>query len=61
MDEVAIDTALLQQQDFIGDYIRITMVDGAAVIVSNATGPLPGPFFPLTYVEQIHSVRIVWE
>jgi len=58
---VAIDTLVLEQPDFIGDYIRITISGDAAVIVSNATGPLPGPFFPLTYVEQIHSARIVWE
>lgn len=61
VDEVAIDTFLLQEPDFIGDYIRITMSGDVAVIVSNATGPLPGPFFPLTYVEQIHSARIEWE
>lgn len=60
IDEVAIDTLVLQQHDFIGDYIRITMADGAVVIVYNATGLLvPWPF--TVYVEQIHSARIVWE
>ncbi len=33
IDEVAIDTLVLQQNDFIGDYIRITMADDAVVIV----------------------------
>ncbi|MCL4197561.1 MAG: hypothetical protein KJZ69_08715 [Phycisphaerales bacterium] len=60
IDEVAIDTLVLQQNDFIGDYIRITMADDAVVIVYNATGLLvPWPF--TVYVEQIHSARIVWE
>lgn len=61
IDDVAIDTTLLQQPDFIGDYIRITMTDGAAVVVYNATGPLPPSPFVLLWCEQIHSARIVWE
>lgn len=60
IDEVAIDTVVLQQNDFIGDYIRMAMADDAVVIVYNATGLLvPWPF--TVYVEQIHSARIVWE
>ena len=60
IDEVAIDTMHLQQADFLGDYIRITMADDAAVIVYNATGLLV-PWPVTVYVEQIHSARIVWE
>ncbi len=59
MDEVAIDTALLQQQDFIGDDICIAMSGDKAVIVYDGTGLLiPWPI-SLT-VEQFYSARIVW-